>query len=231
MGCSRGEGVAQLQRFALDVHNPKQLKERSEEPGMPPQPAAGLGRAAVPSPCAGSGWRGWSVSPGGCYSWSAAGWALPCLQQNHTVPTWGFGLQKQHWNVLRSSGVFGTGFVCSLLGKDKAFSRRAYLGSAPVLLGAGFPLPFPVLAATQVSMESFGCAPFPASVQGTFPIPATLLLLDSAVSTWSKFRLAALVHRLKEIMQWELISKGCSMSKGVFVTVVALTSVLAGGHK
>lgn len=115
--------------------------------------------------------------------------------------------------------------------EDKTFPRRTYLGSAPVLLGAGFPLPFPVLAATQVSMESFGCAPFPASVQGTFPIPATLLLLDSAVSTWSKFRLAALVHRLKEIMQWELISKGCLMSTGVFVTVVALTSILAGGHK
>lgn len=83
--------------------------------------------------------------------------------------------------MLRSSGLFVAGLVCSLLGEDKAFPRRAYLGSASVLLGAGFPLPFPVLAASQVSMESFGCAPFPASVPGTFPVPATLLLLDSGV--------------------------------------------------
>lgn len=46
MGCSRGEGVAQLQRFALDVHNPQQLKEGSEEPGTPAQPAAGAGKGS-----------------------------------------------------------------------------------------------------------------------------------------------------------------------------------------
>lgn len=88
-------------------------------------------------------------------------------------------LQKQHWDCASFPGAAS---VRSSLGKEKAFPRRAHLCCqewVSLSHSLNFQLP-------KCPWKAFGCAPFPGPVQGVFPIPATLVLLDSGVSTWTK---------------------------------------------
>lgn len=87
---------------------------------------------------------------------------------------------------------------CFCLLFSRPGKRRHYLGSAPVLSGTGFPLPFPKFPATQVSMESSWLGPISWPCTGDIPNSATLVLLGSGVSTRRK-----LGWRLKEIVLWE----------------------------